>query len=200
MNIAHFAQISIGAILFNNIVLSRFLGLCPFFGVSRKLPHAIGMGVAVTIVMVLGSFLTWPMQHFILIPSKTTYLQTIVFILIIGGLVQCLEMIAMKYFPAMHEAVGIYLPLITTNCAVLGIAVINAGENILTGQSYTFAESMVNSIASGIGFTLAMALMAGVREKLDLIDIPKPLEGLPIALIVAGLMALGFSGFSGFTR
>jgi electron transport complex protein RnfA len=199
MNIVHLIQISIGAILINNIVLSRFLGLCPFFGVSRKLSTSIGMGMAVTFVMTLASFITWPIQEFILIPTRTTYLQTIIFILVIGAFVQCVELVVIKYSPLLYEALGIYLPLITTNCALLAVVIINTQENGFTGQNYTFIESIINGFSSGIGFTLALILMAGVREKLEVVHIPKPFEGLPISFIAAGLMALAFFGFRGFT-
>lgn len=199
MNISHLIQISIGAILINNIVLSRFLGLCPLFGVSGKLSTSLGMGAAVTFVMTLASFVTWPIQEFILIPTRTPYLQTIIFILVIGALVQFVEMVLLKYSPLLFEALGIYLPLITTNCALLAVVIMNTQENSFTGQNYTFIESIVNGFSCGIGFTLALILMAGVREKLAVIRIPKPFEGLPITFIAAGLMALAFSGFRGFT-
>ena len=199
MNIVHLIQISIGAILINNIVLSRFLGLCPFFGVSRKLSTSIGMGMAVTFVMTLASFITWPIQEFILIPTRTTYLQTIIFILVIGAFVQCVELVVIKYSPLLYEALGIYLPLITTNCALLAVVIINTQENGFTGQNYTFIESIINGFSSGIGFTLALILMAGIREKLEMADIPKSLRGVPVAFIMACLMALAFMGFSGLS-
>ncbi len=189
--------ISIGAVLINNFVLSRFIGLCPFFGVSKKLSNAIGMGMAVVFVMAIASSFTWIINKYILISLGAEYLQTIVFILVIAALVQVIEMALQKYSPALYEALGIYLPLITTNCAVLGVAIINTGINQLTGNPFSFVESIVNGVTSGIGFMLALILMAGLREKLELADIPKTLEGLPIAFVTAGLMALAFLGFAG---
>lgn len=192
MNIASLVQISIAAILINNFVLSRFLGLCPFMGVSKKLSSAIGMGMAVIFVMTVASMFSWIIYNYILVPYNVTYLYTIVFILVIASLVQLVEMILQKFSPALYEALGIFLPLITTNCAILGVAVLNT-----ITEDYNFIESLVNGVTSGIGFTLALVLMAGIREKLELANIPKPLEGLPIAFIAAGLMAIAFLGFSG---
>lgn len=197
MNIAILVQISIGAILINNFILSRFLGLCPFFNVSKKLPSAIGMGMAVIFVMTIASMFTWIINKFILIPYDVCYLQTIVFILVIVFVVQLVEMTLQKFSTFLYNAIGIFLPLITTNCAILGIVILNTGENAYTGQPFTFVECSVNGIMSGVGFTLVLLLMAGIREKLDLANIPKPLEGLPIAFITAGLMAIAFLGFSG---
>ncbi len=192
VNIVSLVQISIAAILINNFVLSRFLGLCPFMGVSKKLSSAIGMGMAVIFVMTVASMFSWIIYNYILVPYNVTYLYTIVFILVIASLVQLVEMILQKFSPALYEALGIFLPLITTNCAILGVAVLNT-----ITEDYNFIESLVNGITSGIGFTLALVLMAGIREKLELANIPKPLEGLPIAFIAAGLMAIAFLGFSG---
>lgn len=192
VNIVSLVQISIAAILINNFVLSRFLGLCPFMGVSKKLSSAIGMGMAVIFVMTVASMFSWIIYNYILVPYNVTYLYTIVFILVIASLVQLVEMILQKFSPALYEALGIFLPLITTNCAILGVAVLNT-----VTEDYNFIESLVNGITSGIGFTLALVLMAGIREKLELANIPKPLEGLPIAFIAAGLMAIAFLGFSG---
>lgn len=192
INIVSLVQISIAAILINNFVLARFLGLCPFFGVSKKLSSAIGMGMAVIFVMTVASMFSWIIYNYILVPHDVTYLYTIVFILVIASLVQLVEMILQKFSPALYEALGIFLPLITTNCAILGVAVLNT-----VTENYNFIESIVNGITSGIGFTLALVLMAGIREKLELAKIPKPLEGLPIAFITAGLMAIAFLGFSG---
>ena len=197
MNIASIVQISIGAILINNFVLARFIGLCPFFGVSKKLSSATGMGMAVIFVLAVASTFTWIIDKYILVKYNATVLQTIVFILVIAALVQLVEMALLKYSPLLYEALGIYLPLITTNCAILGIAVINSGENAFTGKPFTFIEGVINGIATGVGFTLALVLMAGIREKLELANIPKPLRGLPIAFITAGLMAIAFLGFSG---
>ncbi|HON10730.1 MAG TPA: RnfABCDGE type electron transport complex subunit A [Chitinispirillaceae bacterium] len=189
--------ISIGAVLINNFVLSRFLGLCPFFGVSKKLSSAIGMGMAVIFVMAMASSFTWVINSYILVKFGVDYLQTIVFILVIAALVQLVEMALQKYSPALYEALGIYLPLITTNCAVLGVAIINTGVNQLTGNPYSFIESLVNGVTSGVGFMLALILMAGIREKLELANVPKAMEGLPITFITAGLMAMAFLGFAG---
>ncbi|MBD3421568.1 MAG: RnfABCDGE type electron transport complex subunit A [Chitinivibrionales bacterium] len=197
MDVVNLIQISIGAIFINNFVLSRFLGLCPFFGVSKKLSSAIGMGMAVIFVMTVASMITWIINISVLIPYEVGYLRTIVFILVIASLVQLVEMALQKFSPVLYEALGIYLPLITTNCAIMGVALLNAGINDFTGSNYTFIGSIVNGIMSGIGFTLALVLMAGIREKLELASVPRPLEGLPISFITAGLMAIGFLGFSG---
>lgn len=190
-------QISIGAIFIQNFILSRFLGLCPFMGVSKKISTASGMGMAVIFVMTVASMFTWSINNFILKEFEVVYLQTIVFILVIASLVQLVEMILRKYSPVLYDSLGVFLPLITTNCAILGVAVLNTGDNPFTGASYGFIESTVNGIMSGVGFLLALVLMAGIREKLELADIPKPLEGLPITFIAAGLMAMAFLGFSG---
>jgi len=190
-------EISVGAVFINNFVLSRFLGLCPFFGVSKKLSSAAGMGGAVIFVMAIASSFTWVINHYILVKYDLLYLQTIVFILVIAGLVQLVEMALQKYSPALYEALGIFLPLITTNCAVLGVALLNTGVNQITGKDYTFIESVFNGVMSGVGFSLALILMAGIREKLEFAPVGKALEGLPIAFITAGLMALAFLGFAG---
>lgn len=199
MNPAILVQIAIGAILINNFVLARFLGLCPFFGVSKKTSSAVGMGMAVVFVMTVASMFTWVIHRYVLVPYEVTYLRTIVFILVIASLVQLVEMALHKFSPALYEALGIFLPLITTNCAILGVAVINTQKNTYTGEAFTFVECLINGISSGIGFTLALVLMAGIREKLDLAKVPKAFEGLPIAFITAGLMALAFLGFSGLS-
>lgn len=192
-------QISIAAIFINNFILARILGLCPFFGVSKKLSSAIGMGMAVVFVMSVASMFTWTIQVLVIDPLEVPYLQTIVFILVIASLVQLVEMALQKFSPALYEALGIFLPLITTNCAVLGVALINTQINPFSGTAFSFTEALVNGIASGIGFTLALVLMAGIRERLELARIPKVLQGLPIAFITAGLMALAFLGFAGFS-
>lgn len=199
MNFSTLIQISIGAILINNFVLARMLGLCPFLGVSKKLSSAIAMGIAVTFVMGMASIFTWGVNTLILDPYDLSYLQTIIFVLIIASLVQLVEMTLHKFSPVLYESLGIYLPLITTNCAVLGVALINTRENPYSGQAYTFIEAFVNGIMSGVGFTLALVLMAGIREKLDLAPIAKPLRGLPIAFISAGLIAMAFLGFIGLS-
>jgi electron transport complex protein RnfA len=196
-NITGLIGISIGAVLVNNFVLSRFIGICPFLGVSKKLSSATGMGMAVIFVMGIASAFTWVINTQILLPCKVEYLQTIVFILIIAALVQLVEMIMQKYSQSLYESLGIYLPLITTNCAVMGVVLLNAGINQFTGRPFTLIESIVNGVMSGAGFMLALILMAGVREKLELANIPELLEGLPIIFITAGLMALAFLGFAG---
>lgn len=197
VNLISLIEISIGAIFINNFVLSRFLGLCPFFGVSKKISSAIGMGMAVIFVMTLASSFTWVIYHYLLIPFNLEYLRTIVFILVIAGLVQLVEMALQKYSPVLYESLGIFLPLITTNCAVLGVAILNTDINQATGLPFTFIESVWNGMMSGVGFSFALVLMAGIREKTNFAPVPKPLEGLPIAFITAGLMALAFLGFSG---
>lgn len=197
VNLISLIEISVGAIFISNFVLARFLGLCPFFGVSKKLSSAAGMGMAVIFVMTLASSITWIIFNKVLVPFELQYLRTIVFILVIASLVQLVEMALQKYSPALYEALGIFLPLITTNCAVLGVAILNTGINQVTGETYTFIESVWNGIMSGVGFSLALILMAGLREKLEFAPVPKALEGLPIAFITAGLMALAFLGFAG---
>lgn len=196
-NFASLIGISVSAIFISNFVLSRFLGLCPFLGVSKKLSSAVGMGMAVIFVMVIASGFTWIINRFVLVRFDVEFLRTIVFILVIAALVQLVEMALQKYSPALYEALGIFLPLITTNCAVLGVALINTGINPITGMEFTFFETIVNGIMSGVGFMLALVLMAGLREKLELSNIPDTLEGLPISFITAGLMALAFLGFAG---
>ncbi|MBQ5320726.1 MAG: electron transport complex protein RnfA [Oscillospiraceae bacterium] len=179
------------AIFVNNFVLSKFLGICPFLGVSKKLSSAVGMSVAVTAVMVVSSAVTWPIYTYLLKP-KYEYLQTLVFILVIASLVQIVEILLKKFVPPLYESLGIYLPLITTNCAVLGVALLNIQE------SYTFIESIVNALGAGLGFMLALVLFSGIREKLEKNDrIPKALRGLPIALIAASIVSVSFMGFSG---
>jgi len=192
MNITKILSISLGAILVNNFVLVQFLGICPFMGVSKKMDTAAGMGAAVTFVMGLASAFTWVLNEYLLIPFGLEYMQTVAFILVIAALVQLVEMFLQKSVPALYSALGIYLPLITTNCAVLGVAL----NNIQYG--YNFIESVVYGITGGLGFLLAIVLFASVRERLDYTaDYPKCFEGFPIALVSAGLMALCFMGFSG---
>lgn len=180
------AIISIGSIFINNYVLARFLGICPFIGVSKKLDSVLGMGLAVTFVMTVASVVTWIIYHGILAKAGLEFLRTISFILVIAALVQLIEIVLKKTLPPLYNALGIYLPLITTNCAVLGVAVINIDEN------YGFIQAVVSGIMAGISFLLALFLMATIREKLELADIPKPFRGVPIAFISAGLMALAF--------
>lgn len=192
-----FLEISIAAIFIQNFVLSRFLGLCPFFGVSKKLSTAVGMGLAVIFVMVTSTLFTWSFDYFVLKPYGIEYFQTIAFILIIAAFVQITEMAIKRYSPMLYDSLGVFLPLITTNCSILGVAVINIGTNQYTGHPFTFAQAMVNSFMSGAGFSLALVLMAGIRERLELADVPKAFEGLPIAFISAGLIAIAFLGFAG---
>ncbi len=181
----------IGAIFVNNFVMSRFLGCCPFLGVSKKLETAFGMGMAVTFVMAIASLVAYLINTFLLIPLQMEYLQTIAFILVIAVLVQIVEMALKKMVPSLYQALGVYLPLITTNCAVLGVAQLNVTEG------YGLILSVVNGIASALGYTLAICLFAGIRERLTIGNMPKWMEGFPGALIAAGLMAVAFNGFNG---
>ncbi|WP_029161202.1 electron transport complex protein RnfA [Clostridium drakei] len=181
----------VSAVLVNNYVLTRFLGLCIFFGVSKSLDASIGMGMAVASILTLSSALAWVVYQFVLLPFGLTFLRTIVFVLLIASFVQLLEMIIKKHAPALYNMWGIYLLLIATNCIVLGVPVTNVESN------YGFLKSVVNALGSGVGFALAIILMASLREKLALADVPKPLEGLGIAFILAGMLALSFLGFSG---
>ena len=183
--------ILLSAVFINNYVLAKFLGICPFLGVSKKLNSAVGMSVAVIFVMLMATAVTWPIQHFLLDPHDLGYLQTIVFILVIAALVQLVEIVLKRYIPALHKSLGVYLPLITTNCAVLGVTILNISEN------YTFIEAMVNALGSGLGFMLAMVMFSGVRSTIEGIDIPKSFKGLPITLIAAAITSLSFMGFGG---
>ena len=191
--------IVMAAVLVNNYVLAQFLGICPFLGVSKKLDQAAGMSVAVIFVMLLATAVTYPIQFFVLNPNGLGYLQTIVFILVIAALVQLVEIILKKYIPALHASLGVYLPLITTNCAVLGVCISNIDNYLVEKASFGagFAQAMFNSLGSGLGFLLAIYLFAAVREKLEYSECPKAFEGFPIALVTAGLLALSFGGFSG---
>lgn len=182
--------ILLAGILTNNMVLSRFMGICPFLGVSKKVNTAFSMSIAVTLVMVIATAATWPIYTYLLYPNYT-YLQTVVFILVIAAIVQLIEIVLKKHIKPIYNALGIYLPLITTNCAVLGITTINIDDGL------NFGLSLVNALAAGIGFLLAMILFAGVRSKLDSADIPEFLKGLPITLIAAAIVALSFLGFAG---
>ncbi len=183
--------ILLSSILVNNYVLSRFLGICPFLGVSKKVNTALGMGMAVTFVMALASLITWLVQYYILVPLGVGYMQTIAFILVIASLVQLVEMMLQKTSPALYQSLGVYLPLITTNCAVLGVALINITEN------YNLLETVVNGTAAALGFTLAIVLFAGIRERMENAPVSKPFLGFPIALVTASLMSIAFMGFSG---
>ena len=186
--------ILLSSVLVNNYVLARFLGICPFLGVSKKLDQAAGMGVSVTAVMLLATLVTWPIQHFVLDAFGLGYLQTIVFILVIASLVQMLEVILKKFSPALHRGLGVYLPLITTNCAVLGVAI----NNITDG--YTFIESMVSSLGCGLGFLLAMVLFSGIRSRIDEAEVPRPFCGVAITLIAASFLSLAFMGLEGIVN
>ena len=185
------AAIFFSMILVNNYVLVKFYGICPFLGVSKKLDSAVGMSAAVIFVMALATSVTWPIYTYLLEPNGMAYLQTIVFILIIAVLVQLVEIILKKFMPPLYKALGVYLPLITTNCAVLGVVLLNVQNN------YNFISSVVYGITGGLGFLLAIVLFASIRERLVFADYPKCWDGFPIALITAGLMALAFMGFSG---
>ena len=183
--------IIIGAIFVNNIVLSQFLGICPFLGVSNKVSTSIGMGGAVTFVMAISSIVVYLIQYYVLVPLGIGYMQTIVFILVIAALVQMVEIILKKMSPALYKDLGIFLPLITTNCAVLGVAI------LLVQREFNLLESVVFAVSNAIGFTLALVLFAGLRKRLELADVPKAMKGVPIAILTAGILAMAFMGFSG---
>ena len=184
-------MIAIGSAIVDNVVLSQFLGLCPFLGVSKKINTAAGMGGAVIFVLTISSLITSLIYKFILVATGTEYLQTIVFILVIAALVQLVEMFMKKVLPPLYQALGVYLPLITTNCAVLGVAITNVQEN------YSILEGVVNGFATAVGFTIAIVLMAGLREKMEYNDVPKAFQGMPIVLLTAMLMSIAFTGFAG---
>lgn len=186
--------IIIGSIFVNNIVLSRFLGICPFLGVSNKVETSLGMGGAVTFIMAISSAVTYIVQQYVLVPFGIEYMQTIIFILIIAALVQMVEIILKKVSPALYQALGIFLPLITTNCAVLGVAILMIQNN------YNLLESVVFAVSNAVGFTLALVLFAGLRERLELSNVPKAMRGMPIALITASILAMAFMGFSGLVK
>ena len=183
--------ILLSAVFINNYVLSKFLGICPFLGVSKKLNQAAGMSIAVIFVMLMATAVTYPIQKYLLDPNNLGFLQTIVFILVIASLVQLVEIILKRYIPSLHKPLGVYLPLITTNCAVLGVTILNITEN------YTFVQSMVNSLGSGLGFFLAMVMFAGVRSRIECADVPKAFQGLPITLVAASITSLSFLGLTG---
>ena len=186
-----FIVILLSAVFINNYVLSRFLGICPFLGVSKKLDSATGMSLAVIFVMLMATAATYPIQKFLLDPNGLGYLQTIVFILVIAALVQLVEIVLKRYIPSLHKSLGVYLPLITTNCAVLGVTILNIDEG------YSFAEAMVNSLGSGLGFFLAMVMFSGVRSTIEGSDIPESFKGLPVTLVAASITSLSFLGFGG---
>ena len=192
--IAKILLFMVSCILTNNFIFSRFLGCCPFLGVSNKVETAAGMGLAVTFVMALASLFTYVVYHFLLVPLSITYLDTITFILVIASLVQVVEMFLRKSAPSLYSALGIYLPLITTNCAVLGVTILNVS------QQYNLLYSVLNGVFGALGFLLAIVLMAGVRERLETSKIPKPLVGFPSSLIIAGLMSIAFMGFNGLVK
>lgn len=186
--------IMLSAVLVNNYVLVRFLGICPFLGVSKKIDQATGMGISVTVVMLVATAATWPIQKYILDPAGLGYMQTIVFIVIIASLVQMLEIVLKKFIPSLHAGLGVYLPLITTNCAVLGVAINNINDG------YNFLESMVNSLGCGLGFLLAMVLFSGVRSRIDETKVPKPFRGVAITLVAASFLSLAFMGLTGIVE
>ena len=191
---AKYILILMGGVLVNNYVLQQFLGICPFLGVSKKVNQASGMGMAVIFVMLFATLATWPIYTYVLLPNNLAYLQTIVFILVIAALVQLVEIVLKKFLPALFKALGVYLPLITTNCAVLGVTLNNISDG------YTFTESIVSSLGVGIGFLLAMVLFAGVRSRIENCPAPKSFKGLPVTLIAASIVALAFFGFSGIAE
>ena len=197
MIIKSLIAVFLAAILTENYVLSKFLGICPFLGVSKKVNTALGMSAAVTFVMVLATAATYPIYMYLLVPANLRYLQTIVFILIIAGLVQLVEIVLKKYIPSLYNSLGIYLPLITTNCAVLGVTMLVIEKS---GPDFGFGHAMVNALGAGIGFLVAMVMFAGVRQRLESADIPKALKGLPITLVAASLVSLSFLGFSGIVE
>ena len=190
MELSYFAII-IGAIFVNNVVLSQFLGICPFLGVSSKVETSMGMGAAVTFVMALSAVVTWLIQNYILVPFEIEYMQTIVFILVIAALVQMVEIVLKKVSPSLYQALGIFLPLITTNCAVLGVAI------LMIQKEFTLLQGVVYNVATALGFGLALVIFAGLRERIEFEEAPKAFQGVPIALITASILAMAFMGFSG---
>ena len=193
--------IVMAAVLVNNYVLAQFLGICPFLGVSKKLDQAAGMSVAVIFVMLLATAVTYPIQHFVLDQNNLGYLQTIVFILVIAALVQLVEIILKKYIPALHASLGVYLPLITTNCAVLGVCISNVDNYMgVTAFGGSFVQALFNALGSGLGFLLAMVLFAGVRSKVDKCNCPESFKGMPITLISASIVSVSFMGFAGIVE
>lgn len=186
-----YLAIIITAIFVNNIVFAQFLGICPFLGVSSKLTNAVGMGIAVTVVMVISTLVTSLLQNFVLVPLHIEYMQTILFILVIAALVQMLEIIMKKVSPGLYVALGVFLPLITTNCAILGVAI------MVTQKGMSLTQSVVYAFATAVGFLMALVIFAGIREQLELADVPRPMRGVPVALITAGILAMAFMGFAG---
>lgn len=198
MDYKNFILILMFSILANNYVLNRFLGICPFLGVSKKINQSVGMGISVIFVMVVATAVTWPIQHYVLDRFSLGYLQTIVFILVIAVLVQFIEMVLKKFIPSLHKGLGVYLPLITTNCAVLGVTIDNINTSTYAINE-TFLNSLVNAFGCGVGFLLAMVLFSGVRSKIDESNIPECFRGLPVTLIAASFVSLAFFGFTGLT-
>ena len=191
MDLTKLFSVALGAILVNNFIVAQFLGICPFMGVSKKVETATGMGMAVIFVMGLASAICWPINEFILEKFNLGFMQTVTFILVIAALVQFIEMFLQKSMPSLYEALGVYLPLITTNCAVLGVAI------LMIQKEFNLLQSVTYSVATALGFALALVLFAGIRERLDFEDVPKAFKGIPIALITAGILAMAFMGFSG---
>ena len=194
--------IILSAVFVNNYVLQRFLGICPFLGVSKKLDQAAGMSIAVIFVMLLATAVTWPIQTYLLTPNNMDYLQTIVFILVIAALVQLVEIVLKKYIPALHASLGVYLPLITTNCAVLGVCISNVDSYLLPGAAFglSFAHALFNAFGSGLGFFLAMVLFAGVRTRVERCNCPECFKGMPITLLSASILSVSFMGFAGLVE
>lgn len=200
MDVAGILTIAISMVFINNFILSKFLGLCPFLGVSKELKPALSMGFAVIFVMTSSALITWLLYNFVLIRFDIAYLRTITFILVIATFVQFIEMFIRKFSPPLYRSLGIYLPLITTNCAVLGVTILNIDTFFSAGKSVggSFGYSLIQAFFAGVGFLLALILMSGIRERLDITDVPESFKGIPIAFIVASLMSLAFMGFSGF--
>jgi electron transport complex protein RnfA len=200
MDLSLFLSIIIGNIFINNFILFKFLGLCPFIGVSKRTGPALSMGFAVIFVMVLSSIITWLIYNFLLVPFQIEFLRTISFILVIASFVQLAEMIILKTNPTLYRVLGVYLPLITTNCAVLGVTVLNVNMFLKGGLALqvSFFYTVLQGFCAGLGFMLAMLLMSGIRERLELLDVPESLKGIPVAFIIAALMSLAFMGFAGF--
>ncbi|WP_411677004.1 electron transport complex protein RnfA [Caproicibacter sp.] len=188
------------AILTENYILDKFLGICPFLGVSKNRSSATGMSIAVTVVMVIATAVTWPIYYGILVPKDLAYLETIVFILVIAVLVQLIEIILRKYIPSLYNALGVYLPLITTNCAVLGVTMLVLDKHTADPAAYGYLQALVNAFGAGIGFLVALVMFSGVRERMELNDVPKFMKGLPITLVAASLVSLSFLGFSGLVN
>lgn len=191
MTVSAILMLVLGAILVNNVIFAQFLGICPYLGVSKKLDTALGMGMAVTFVMTLAVAVTWPVYYLVLTPLDLQYLSTLTFILVIAALVQLVEIVLKKVAKALFEALGVFLPLITTNCAILGMAI------LVIDNEYNFAISLLFSFASALGFILAIVIFAGIRERVETMGVPKALQGVPIALVIAGIIAMAFMGFSG---